>query len=139
MKLLIKQKNSGMEPIDMTSMYFQCAACILFHFVNLHSFADGNGRMYRLLASRCLYLVFLFPCPIYNIYAPTNRGDFLYAIKKARKHFRLNLKPCGKCDIRYGETKSVGHLVAMLIESGWHTAKDMHRCVAINHDQCICN
>ena len=29
--------------------------------------------MYRLLASHFLYLEFPFPCPIYNIYAPTQR------------------------------------------------------------------
>ncbi|RXG57821.1 hypothetical protein Avbf_18844, partial [Armadillidium vulgare] len=53
------------------SLYFICAAWILHKFVSLHPFADGNGRMGRLLASYCLYLVCPFPCPIFNIHNPT--------------------------------------------------------------------
>ena len=100
-------KNADLDPIKQNSMYFRCAAWILYNFVALHPFSDGNGRMCRLLASHCLYLVFSFPCPIYNIYAPTKGDNYLAAIKKARCHNGENL----------------GDLVALLIESGWHTAK----------------
>ena len=74
-----------LDSVRRISMYFRCAAWILYNFVNVHPFADGNGRMCRLLASHCLYLVFPFPCPIYNIYAPTKRDDYIDAIKKARE------------------------------------------------------
>ena len=103
-------KNARLDPIKQNSMYIRCAAWILYNFVALHPFADGNGRMCRLLASHCLYLVFPFPCPIYNIYAPTERHDYLAAIKKASCH----------------NGKNLGDLVALLIESGWHTAKNLH-------------
>ena len=93
-------------------MYFRCAAWILYNFVNVHPFADGNGRMCRLLASHCLYLVFSFPCPIYNIYAPTKRDDYIDAIKKARKF----------------DGKELGDLVALIIESGWWTARYLNGC-----------
>ena len=51
-------KNADLDPIKQNSMYFRCAAWILYNFVALHPFSDGNGRMCRLLASHCLYLVF---------------------------------------------------------------------------------
>ena len=100
-------KQSDLDPIKQNSMYIRCAAWILYHFVSLHPFADGNGRMCRLLASHCLYLVFPFPCPIYNIYAPTDRKDYLDAINRARKT----------------NDKDLGELIALIIESGWHTSK----------------
>ncbi|RXG62355.1 Fido domain-containing protein [Armadillidium vulgare] len=50
-------KNSDFLDISRKySLYFICAAWILHKFVSLHPFADGNGRMGRLLASYCLYL-----------------------------------------------------------------------------------
>ena len=100
-------KQSDLDPIKQNSMYIRCAAWILYHFVSLHPFADGNGKMCRLLASHCLYLVFPFPCPIYNIYAPTDRKDYLDAINRARKT----------------NDKDLGELIALMIESGWYTSR----------------
>ena len=98
---------SGLDHIERISMFFRCAAWILYNFVNVHPFADGNGRMCCLLASHCLHLVFPFPCPIYNIYAPTKRVDYIDAIKKARKF----------------DGNELGDLVALIIESGWWTTR----------------
>ena len=102
-------KQSKLDSIKRNSMYIRCAAFILYHFVSLHPFSDGNGRMSRLLASHCLYLVFPFPCPIYNIYAPTTRDDYIHAIKKARESKDAF------------QTDNLGELIALIIESGWNT------------------
>ena len=101
-------KESNLDSIKRCSMYIRCAAWLLYNFVSLHPFSDGNGRMCRLLASNCLYLVFPFPCPIYNISAPTERDDYLRALKEAD-----------------GQNGDVRSLVALLIESGWFIAKDL--------------
>jgi len=136
-----KTKNSNMDQVEKISMYFRCAAYILFHFVNIHPFADGNGRMSRLLASHCLYLVFPFPCPSHNIYTPTKKDHYINAIKKARRFIKYEAEspscPDPECD-PYGETESVGDLVALLIDAGWYAAKDMHECVAKDHNRCRC-
>ena len=102
-------KQSKLDSIKRNLMYIRCAAWILYHFVSLHPFSDGNGRMCRLLASHCLSLVFPFPCPIYNIYAPTTRDDFIHAIEQARESNDVF------------QTDNLGELIALIIESGWNT------------------
>ena len=102
-------KRSKLDSIKRNSMYIRCAAFIVYHFVSLHPFSDGNGRMCRLLASHCLYLIFPFPCPIYNIYAPTTRDDYIHAIKQARESNDVF------------QTDKLGELIALIIESGWNT------------------
>ena len=101
-------KQSELDSITRNSMYIRCAAWILYHFVSLHPFSDGNGRMCRLLASHCLYLVFPFPCPIYNIYAPTTKDDFIHAIEQASQSNDAF------------QTDNLGELIALIIESGWN-------------------
>ncbi|XP_018007953.1 uncharacterized protein LOC108665688 [Hyalella azteca] len=102
-------KKSSLEPKLEISLYFRCAAWLLYNFVALHPFSDGNGRMCRLLASHCLYLVCPFPCPIYNVFAPTTRNDYLESVIKAQESGGRNLGP----------------IVALLVESGWYTYREL--------------
>eukprot|EP00794_Sanderia_malayensis_P012201 gene12201-13457_t len=63
---------------------FKLASQLLFSFLQLHPFKDGNGRLSRLLCSYCLNIICPFPSPIYNVFAETERSHFIDAIVKAR-------------------------------------------------------
>ena len=86
---------------------FKCASYLLFSLVSLHPFSDGNGRLCRLLASYTLGILTPFASPIYNIYSPTVKDDYVGAIVKARK----------------SEPKHPADLTTLIIESNWHAWK----------------
>ena len=58
-----------------TTQVFMLAAWLLFKFVNIHPFMDGNGRMCRLLANRVLAVIFPFPVPIFAISSFDDRNN----------------------------------------------------------------
>lgn len=51
---------------DEVSFLFRCAAWLLFFFIDVHPFSDGNGRLCRLLANRALMSAHPFPVPLRN-------------------------------------------------------------------------
>lgn len=59
------------------------AAFVQFHFVDLHPFADGNGRMCRFLSKRALDWVLPVPLPMF-----TGREDYFHTLIAGGKEQR---------------------------------------------------
>ena len=91
---------------EYTVHIFKCASRLLFDFVNnTHPFADGNGRMCRLLANYVVGLITPFPVSLYHTQDKTRSGrdDYLEAIVRCRENPEEG--PRG--------------LAAMLVEGAW--------------------
>lgn len=69
--------DDGNRPLAFT---FALAAFVQFHFVDIHPFADGNGRMGRFLSKRILDFQCRVPFPV-----ATDREAYLKAIELCRK------------------------------------------------------
>ena len=66
---------------------FKCASWLMFKFVSLHPFADGNGRTCRLLASYVLQCILPFPVSAFHDNQARNvRSDYIDAIVHCRNH-----------------------------------------------------
>lgn len=104
---------------------FKVAASFLFSFTGMHPFPDGNGRVARLLCSHILELSCPFPTPIYNVFSPTSRRDYIDTMRKAEQDINSNI-----CVDTEDEAINIAHkyleaapsdLCAMIIESNWYT------------------
>ncbi|XP_046553906.1 uncharacterized protein LOC124263356 [Haliotis rubra] len=73
------------DSCDKMYKMFKCAAWLLFNLVSLHPFSDGNGRLCRLLCSYALGVATPFPSPVYNVYSPSEKSDYIDGIVSARK------------------------------------------------------
>ena len=79
---------SAATTLEKVRHLFKCAAWLLFKFVDAHPFADGNGRMCRLLANHVLSLMTPFPVHLYHSHQSNRSGrvDYINAIVRCRKH-----------------------------------------------------
>lgn len=106
---------------------FQSAAKFLFIFLQLHPFADGNGRLGRLLCSYFLELICPFPSSIYNVYSPTKRSDYVEVLIQARKDInfnkKLSLKEEGISFLGELIDHDESNLASLIIESNWFSWK----------------
>ena len=80
---------------------FRCAARLMFDFVDVHPFSDGNGRMCRLLANYVLTMITPFPVAPYS--GKEGRDNYINAIVECRDK----------------RDRGPGTLAAMLIEGTW--------------------
>ena len=105
---------------------FKCASVLLFGFLTLHLFADGNGRLARLLCSHCLNVFSPFPTAIYNVFSPSTRDDYITAIVNARKNLKLSSDQIEFSSDAIREALLIleqkpADLCSLIIESSWFT------------------
>ena len=84
----IAKETKEKEKIELS---LKCASVLLFAFLMLHPFSDGNGRLARLLCNHCLMGFCPFPTAIYNMFSKSIRKDYLTAIVNARKNLTVSL------------------------------------------------
>lgn len=106
--------------------FFKCASVMLFGFLTLHPFSDGNGRLARLLCSNCLKLFCPFPTAIYNVFSPSNRDDYLTALVNTNQGLKISNDQIKYVDDATKEAELVleqkpKELCSLIIESNWFT------------------
>ena len=80
MKTLVNEVNEKLKKAETFSQKCELAFELHFRFVSIHPFADGNGRVSRLLMN---YLLELFDLPIFYVFK-SNRISYIQALEKAR-------------------------------------------------------
>ena len=105
---------------------FKCASVLLFGFLTIHPFSDGNGRLARLLCSHCLNVFSPFPTAVYNMFSPSTREEYINAIVNARKNLKLSSNQIDCPDVAKREALLVleqkpADLCYLIIESNWFT------------------
>ena len=102
----MKDKFGEKLTYDKLVYIFKCAAWLMFHFVAVHPFPDGNGRTCRLLANYILGLFNPFPITVCHS-EHCNRAEYIDIIIRCREHPHIGL----------------GELTALLVKAtwcGWH-------------------
>ena len=99
-----RENQEKMTKLQKVNFLFKSAAWLLFHFVDIHPFCNGNGRMCRLLGNYVLSLVTPFPVSVYHIHQNrSHRGDYINAIVRCRKN----------------PDEGPRELAAMMVEGAW--------------------
>ncbi|CAC5399074.1 unnamed protein product [Mytilus coruscus] len=123
----IKNKHEKLEHS------LKCATVLLFGFLTLHPFSDGNGRLARLLCSHCLKVFCPFPTSIYNVFSHSTRDDYLRALVNARQHLNIDPDQLKHAEDAIKEAELIleqkpNELCSLVIESNWFTWRQfLHR------------
>ena len=81
MKKLCNEINTKITTVKTFKEQCELAFDIHFQFVSIHPFADGNGRMSRLLMN---YVLAIFDLPIFYVFK-SNRISYIQALEKTRE------------------------------------------------------
>jgi Fic family protein len=84
----------------------KCAAWLMFHFMEIHPFSDGNGRLGWLLVNYIISLINPFPVHLYSI----NK----FSAQERQTHFREALNACRK-----NPKDGPKDLAALFVEGLW--------------------
>ena len=127
---IMKDRAESLTDETLTQI-FRLVAKFVFTFLQLHLFADGNGRLGRLICSYILEIVCPFPSAIYNVYSPTKKKDYVNILVKARKglEFKRDLNFKQEAidfvgDILNHIDRMGSDLTALIVESNWYTWKE---------------
>ena len=80
--------KDGLKESDDLYYLFKSCAWMLMELLDLHPFADGNGRLCRILCSYMLSIFTPFPTPVYNVWTDSSKDDYKQALVDARKDKR---------------------------------------------------
>lgn len=86
---LCKQINERLKQELSAEETYKLAFDSHFYFVTIHPFADGNGRVGRLLMN---YILEYKELPLATIFKE-DKADYFMALEESRKEEQINLKP----------------------------------------------
>ena len=78
--------KDGLKDYDDLYYLFKACAWMLMKLLDLHPFADGNGRLCRMLCSYMLSKFTPFPTPVYNVWTDSCKDDYMRGLIDARKN-----------------------------------------------------
>ena len=110
---------------------FKAAAMLLFAFLAIHPFTDGNGRLGRLLCSYTLSAFSPFHTAVYNAFRASSRKDYIDALVAARQNVKepeskIRFKAEAEAYAQRLISQSPVDLCALIVESNWFTWKRFH-------------
>ena len=86
MKTFCSEMNAKLTEAQTFKDKCELAFDVHFRFVSIHPFADGNGRVSRLLMN---YVLLMFDLPIFYVFK-SNRISYIQALEKTRNTKNIN-------------------------------------------------